>query len=128
MKLILISEFFTLSTAVKAVFIQIDDFYHLKKVDQAFVMDYVHRLCKDLPLYFKVATLRHASVLNADRAGQPMGAQERHDYQPIHIDFTFADFRKTEKQPRKTFTSLVNKPTYPTIKLTGFSKGTALSD
>ena len=98
-----IREFFKLSTSVKAIFIQIDDFYHLKRVDQPFVMDYVHRLCKDLPLYFKIATLRHVSVLYADRSGQPTGAQERHDYQPINIDFTFADFRKTEKQLRRIF-------------------------
>lgn len=98
-----IREFFELSNDVKAVFVQIDDFYHLKKSDQPFVMDYVHRLCKDLPLYFKVATLRHASVLYADREGQPTGAQERHDYQPINIDFTFADFKKTESQLHKIF-------------------------
>jgi hypothetical protein len=93
-----ISDFFEASSSVKAVFIQIDDFYHLRRVDQPFVMDYVHRLCKDVPLYFKVATLRHASVLYADRNGQPTGAQERHDYQPINIDFTFADFQRTEQQ------------------------------
>jgi len=98
-----IREFFALSSKIQAVFIQIDDFYHLRRVDQPFVMDYVHRLCKDLPLYFKVATLRHASVLYSDRAGQPTGAQERHDYQPINIDFTFADFRKTETQLRQIF-------------------------
>src|SRR2546430_7614824 len=66
-------------------------------------MDYIHQLCKDLPLFFKVATLRHASTLYADRLGQPLGAQERHDYQPINIDFTFADFRKTVAQNRKIF-------------------------
>lgn len=98
-----IRDFFILSSSVKAVFIQVDDFYHLKRIDQPFVMDYIHRLCKDLPLYFKVATLRHASVLYADRVGQPTGAQERHDYQPINIDFTFADFRKTEQQLKRIF-------------------------
>jgi hypothetical protein len=66
-------------------------------------MDYLHRLCKDLPLYFKVATLRHASVLYADRNGQPTGAQERHDYQPINIDFSVQDFRRTENQVRQIF-------------------------
>jgi Cdc6-like AAA superfamily ATPase len=70
-----IREFFKLSTSVKAIFLQIDDFYHLSRVDQPLVMDYIHRLCKDLPLYFKVATLRHASTLYADRLGQPIGAQ-----------------------------------------------------
>jgi len=64
-----IREFFELSNKVKAVFLQIDDFYHLKRPDQPLVMDYIHRLCKELPLFFKVATLRHASTLYADRLG-----------------------------------------------------------
>lgn len=98
-----IREFFELSTKVKAIFLQIDDYYHLARSDQPYVMDHLHRLCKDLPLYFKLATLRHASILYADRHGQPIGAQERHDYQPINIDFTLADLRKTEKQNRHIF-------------------------
>lgn len=96
-----IGEFLELSSSVKAVFLQIDDFYHLNRVDQPLVMDYIHRLCKDLPLYFKVATLKHATTLFADREGQPIGAQERHDYQPINIDFTFSDFRRTREQNRR---------------------------
>lgn len=98
-----ILEFFELSKTVKSVFLQLDDFYHLARVDQPDVMDYLHRLCKDLPLYFKVATLRHSSTLYADRDGQPIGAQERHDYQPINIDFAFTDFRRTANQNRQIF-------------------------
>lgn len=98
-----IREFFSISLSVKAVFLQIDDFYHLARGDQPLVIDYIHRLCKDLPIYFKVATLRHVSALFADRSGQPIGAQERHDYQPINIDFTFADFRRTVEQNRRIF-------------------------
>jgi hypothetical protein len=95
-------EFFETSSTVKSILIQIDDLYHLKREDQAFVVDYVHRLCKDLPLFFKIATLRHASVLYVDR-GQPIGAQERHDYQPINIDYTFNDFKRTKNQNRMIF-------------------------
>lgn len=98
-----IRDFFSISSSVKTVFLQIDDFYHLARADQPLVIDYIHRLCKDLPLYFKVATLRHASTLYADRVGQPLGAQERHDYQPIDIDFTFADFRRTVLQNQQIF-------------------------
>lgn len=98
-----IGEFFELSVTVKSVFLQLDDFYHLSRVDQPDVIDYLHRLCKDLPLYFKVATLRHSSTLYADRGGQPIGAQERHDYQPINIDFAFTDFRKTASQNQLIF-------------------------
>lgn len=98
-----VREFFEVSNSVKAVFLQIDDLYHLKKTDQPYVIDYIHRLCKDVPLYFKVATLRHASSLYIDRDGQPIGAQERHDYQPINIDYTFADFARTRDQNRRIF-------------------------
>jgi len=93
-----VREFFAVSANVKAVLLQIDDLYHLRRTDQPYVVDYIHRLCKDLPLYFKIATLRHASTLYVDREGQPIGAQERHDYQPINIDYTFSDFRRTRDQ------------------------------
>lgn len=93
-----VREFFSASEKVKGIIIQIDDLYHLRRTDQAFVVDYIHRLCKDVPLFFKIATLRHASTLYADRDGQPIGAQERHDYQPINIDYTFGDFKKTQSQ------------------------------
>ena len=91
----LVRKFFDSSTGVEAIFLQLDDLYHLKRTDQPFVVDYVHRLCKDVPIYFKIATLRHASTLYADRKGQPIGAQERHDFQPLNIDYSFADFRQT---------------------------------
>jgi hypothetical protein len=96
-----IRESFELSKDVKSVFIELDDFYHLPRAIQPHVADYVHRLCKDVPLYFKFATLRHASILYADRGSQPTGAQERHDYQPINVDFTLAEFPKTAAQLRE---------------------------
>lgn len=98
-----IREFFEISGKLKSVFIQIDDYYHLGRVDQPFVADYVHRLCKDTPLKFKIATLKHNSVLYIERAGQPIGVQERHDYQPINIDFNFEQFQRTLTQNRGIF-------------------------
>lgn len=96
-------ELFELSSSIKCVFIQLDDFYHLLRADQPHVTDYIHRLCKDVPMFFKIATLRHASTLYVDRNGQPTGTQERHDYQPINIDYTLGDLRKTETQLMKIF-------------------------
>ncbi len=118
-----IQEFFSLSKTVKAVYLQIDDFYHLSREDQPLVMDYIHRLCKDLPLYFKVATLRHASTLYADRLGQPLGAQERHDYQPINIDFTFSDFKKTANQNHKIFLEFGRRAGLNNSEIDGLFKG-----
>src|SRR5680860_1646207 len=34
-------EFFQISTNVKAIYLQIDDLYHLRRADQAFVVDYI---------------------------------------------------------------------------------------
>jgi hypothetical protein len=96
-----IQQFFDLSNKVEVIFIELDDFYQLRRPIQPYVADYVHRLCKDLPLFFKIGTLRHVSSLYADRHQQPIGAQERHDYQPINVDYTLADFKKTSAQIRK---------------------------
>ena len=118
-----IREFFELSNKVKTVFLEIDDFYHLTRSDQPLVMDYIHRLCKDLPIYFKVATLRHGSTLYADRLGQPIGAQERHDYQPIDIDFTFADFNRTVKQNKKIFHEFGKRAGFEPAEIDDLFKG-----
>jgi hypothetical protein len=51
-----VRDFFKLSNNITALVLQVDDLYHLKRTDQAFIVDYIHRLCKDVPLYFKIAT------------------------------------------------------------------------
>lgn len=96
-----IREFISTSANIETIFLQVDDFYHLTRQDQPHVIDYIHRLCKDLPLFFKLATLRHASSLYVDRLGQPIGVQQRNDYQPIDIDFTLADLPRTQEQNRR---------------------------
>jgi hypothetical protein len=118
-----VREFFAESSSVTAVFLQIDDLYHLKKSDQPFVIDYLHRLCKDLPLYFKIATLRHASSLYMDLDGQPIGAQERHDYQPINIDYTFMDFSRTRDQNRNILYEFGKSAGISHIDVDGLFKG-----
>ena len=116
-------EIFDLSNDVKSVFLELDDFYHLRRSDQPYVMDYLHRLCKDVPLYFKVATLRHVSRLYAERPEQPVGAQERHDYQAINIDFTFSDFPKTESQIRQIFVEFAKRAGMTGDELIALFKG-----
>lgn len=118
-----LSQVLELDGSPIAVFVQLDDFYHLRRPDQPFVMDFVHRLCKDLPIYFKVATLRHASVLYADRGGQPIGAQERHDYQPINVDFTLADLPKTREQNRQILHEFARLADVQPAQLDGLFKG-----
>lgn len=118
-----LSEFFKLSRAVKTVFLQLDDFHRLRRIDQPHVMDYIHRLCQDLPLYYKVATLPHAGVLYADRRGQPTGAQARLDYQPIDVDCTLGDVSKTEKQLREILRAFGELCGIPKEAVDGLFKG-----
>jgi hypothetical protein len=48
-----IREFFEVSDKVSAVFLQIDDLYQLRQEDQPFVVDYIHRLCKDFRSFLR---------------------------------------------------------------------------
>lgn len=122
-----IREFLSLSTKKKMIFVQVDDLYHLRRTDQAFVVDYLHRLCKDVPMFFKIATLRHASVLYIDRQGQPIGAQERHDYQSINIDYTFSDFQRTLDQNWTILRSFADSIGMSTDELESLFKGEGFS-
>jgi hypothetical protein len=119
-----IRQFFEISGKLTSVFVQIDDFYHLNRTDQPFVADYIHRLCKDTPLKFKIATLKHNSVLYIERARQPIGIQERHDYQPINIDFNFEQFEQTRDQNRGIFHEYANMAGMSNAELDDLFKGT----
>jgi hypothetical protein len=98
-----IRSLFENSQKVKSVYIFMDDYYFLQSLDQPFIIDYIHRLCKDTPLFFKVATLRNASTLYIEHDRQPTGAQERHDFLPISIEFGLKDISQTERFIRKIF-------------------------
>lgn len=119
----LLNEFFEKSDKVKTIFLHVDDFYHLARTDQPFVMDYIHRLCKDTPLFFKVATLRYSSVLFLNRKEQPIGAQERHDYQSINVDFTFEDFERTKRQVDQIFNEYGRLAGLTTTNMDGLFRG-----
>ena len=122
-----IKDFFALSKNVKFIYIQLDDLYHLDRLHQAFVVDYLHRLCKDLPLFFKIATLRHVSTLYVDRNGQPFGAQERHDYQPVNIDYDFSDFNRTKQRNREILLGFAEKAGMSKSELDNIFKGEGFS-
>ncbi len=116
-------EYFELCPEIKAVYLHVDDFYHLLREDQPLVMDYIHRMCKGLPVFFKLATLRHVSTLYAERVGQPLGAQERNDYLPVDIDFTLENFRHTVDQNRRIFAEFERQAGLKQNAIQGLFKG-----
>jgi hypothetical protein len=78
-------------------FVFFDDFYHLKAENQADIADVIHRLCKGKNLFFKIATIKHRTILYGERFGQPIGVQARHDYQTIDLDFSLEKFDETKE-------------------------------
>jgi hypothetical protein len=83
----------------------------------------VVRLVGGRSLKFKIATLKHNSVLYIERNGQPIGIQERHDYQPINVDFTFEQFDKTRKQNKDIFHEYAKNVGLSTGELDSLFKG-----
>lgn len=73
----------------------LDDLYHVPIVSQPYVLDYFHRLCKGLPVYMKVGTIRNRSRVY--RAGDPpIGIEIGHDAGAIDLDKTLEDFEAAQ--------------------------------
>jgi len=81
----------------KAFFILLDDFYFVNKEDQPKIIDYVHRLCKNSNLYYKLATVKHRSKLYEKSDNKIFGIKEKMDFQSIDLDYTLENFNLTEE-------------------------------
>ena len=68
-------------------YLVLDDLYHIKRSDQARVIDYFHRLGKSANLWIKIGTIRHRSTwyLNGD---PPIGMKIGDDADEIDLDLT----------------------------------------
>jgi hypothetical protein len=58
-----------------------------------------------------------------DGREQPCGAQERHDYQPINIDFTFSDFSRTRRQNERILHEFGKRAGMEPSEVDGLFKG-----
>jgi hypothetical protein len=74
------------------IFLILDDYYFIKKIDQPYFIDFFHRLSKDTPLYIKVATIKHRSRLYTQDSGGYTGMEIGHDAQALNLDFGLDDF------------------------------------
>lgn len=66
-------------------FVFLDDFYHLRKLDQPLVLGYIHRLIKDTGLWLKIGSIRYSTV-PFRQTDRPIGIQPNHDAQVIALD------------------------------------------
>jgi len=69
----------------------LDDLYHIRRVDQAKVIDYFHRLAKDHHLWLKVGTIRHRTrwYVHGD---PPVGMKIADDADEIDLDLTLEKY------------------------------------
>lgn len=88
----------------KHIFLVLDDFYFVKKADQASFIDFFHRLSKDTNLYLKIATIKHRSALYSHTAGAISGIEMGHDAQAIELDYTLDHFRSLSSFMRDLLT------------------------
>lgn len=76
-------------------FLFLDDLYHIRKRDQAQVIDYFHRIGKGNHLWIKIGTIRHRTLwyINGD---PPIGAKIGDDIGEIDLDQTLERYSNTK--------------------------------
>lgn len=72
-------------------FLFLDDLYHIRRTDQAKVIDYFHRLGKDHHLWLKIGTIRHRTrwYVHGD---PPVGMKIADDADEIDLDLTLENY------------------------------------
>jgi Cdc6-like AAA superfamily ATPase len=72
-------------------FIFLDDLYHLRKGDQAYVLDYFHRIVKGRSVWLKVGTIRHRTDWY-HHGNPPIGMKLGDDCDDIDLDITLEKY------------------------------------
>jgi hypothetical protein len=98
------------------IFIFLDDFYHLPLSKQAEILDFIHRLAKNINIHFKISTIKHRAILYKPTWEWYYWIQEWQDYETIDLDKTFERFQDTKVFLEKLFISLLNKTWIEDIK------------
>ncbi len=77
-------------------YIFLDDLYHIRRNDQANVIDYFHRIAKGNNLWLKIGTIRHRSqwYIHSD---PPLGVKIGDDADEIDLDLTLESYSQTKQ-------------------------------
>jgi hypothetical protein len=87
-------------------FIFLDDLYHLRRPDQARVVDYFHRIAKGRSLWLKIGTIKHRSEWY--RHGEPpIGMKLGDDCDEIDLDISLEKYRLAKDFLYKVLEQLV---------------------
>jgi hypothetical protein len=72
-------------------FLFLDDLYHIRRQDQAKVIDYFHRITKNNRLYLKVGTIRHRTTWYV-HGTPPIGVKLGDDADDVDLDISLEQY------------------------------------
>ena len=87
-------------------FLFLDDLYHIRKDNQAQVVDYMHSIGKGHKLWLKVGTIRHRTVWYV-HGNPPIGMKLGDDAEEIDLDLTLEKYTITKEFLTKILSNLM---------------------
>ncbi|BCK87610.1 hypothetical protein MIZ01_1401 [Sideroxyarcus emersonii] len=98
-----------------ASFLILDDLYHIRKSDQAKVIDYFHRVAKGNNLWLKVGTIKHRSQWY-QHSDPPIGMKLGDDAKEINLDISLEKFGTLRDFLKKILMNLMAETPPLTVK------------
>ncbi|QID19475.1 hypothetical protein G3580_18725 [Nitrogeniibacter mangrovi] len=93
----------------------LDDLYHLKREDQASILDYFHRIAKNNNLWLKIGTIKNRSNWYRHDP-QPLGLKIGDDADDINLDLTLEKFSSARGFLLKILNSYANDAEAPKVR------------
>lgn len=87
-------------------FLVLDDLYHIRKADQAKVIDYFHRIAKGNNMWLKIGTIKHRSQWYK-HSDPPIGMKLGDDAKEINLDFSLEKFETLREFLKKILGNLM---------------------
>jgi hypothetical protein len=115
--IILFQEFFRELSKLSdgASFLILDDLYHIRRADQAQVIDYFHRIGKGNGLWLKIGTIKHRSEWYR-HSDPPIGMKLGDDAKEINLDVSLEKFEMLREFLKTVLSNLMKESTALTIK------------
>lgn len=96
-------------------FLILDDLYHIRKADQAKVIDYFHRVAKGNGMWVKIGTIKHRSQWY-EHSDPPIGIKLGDDAKEINLDISLEKFETLKMFLRQVLENLVHEKPPLSIK------------
>ncbi|MBB6367261.1 hypothetical protein FHR56_002426 [Xanthomonas sacchari] len=96
-------------------FLVLDDLYHIRRTDQAKVVDYFHRVGKGNDLWLKIGTIKHRSEWY-QHSDPPIGMKLGDDAKEINLDVSLEKFETLKEFLKKVIGNLCVEAGLPSFR------------